>query len=479
MRFWPARLAGPLALSALSAAIGCSSSDPSPAAGSGGAGNGSGGAGASLLDGRACASRLPTVQSFEPARAEHGRALLQNVTLGAGLLPEFVVRNLWVAWGTPAPATDEAYWNAFRDRYGMLEAPFDNGGLPLGMRREASGLTFDCLVCHAGRVAGTTVIGAPNTRVDLESFYDDLLAMRDLAPQFGFPQPPVPYDLDGLTSAAGAQDAFGIGFRLAKAAGIAGVNTEFGPERAPAWWLLRFKQRMYVDGSADASGHRATMATLVAFGVGPDQLAARESDFVDITHFIRSIEPPCWGLTALDSAKMVRGEAVFNATCASCHGNHTGAAPEYPNKVVDRAEVGTDPMRAERFGPTEASYLNASWFGQPPLRSTGGYLAPPLAGVWARAPYLHNGSVPDLRGVIDPAERPARWKRTGTDSDGYDAERVGFRHEAVGTAPDPDTREGRLVYDTTRPGMGNAGHRFGEALTDAERSDLLEYLRGL
>src|SRR5262245_31798255 len=129
MRFRLARFEGPLALSVLLLAIGCSSSDPSPAPGSGGASGGSGG-GSTLLDGRACAPSLPTVQSFEPARAEHGRALLQNVTLGAGLLPEFVVRNLWVAWGTPAPATDEAYWSAFRDRYGMLEAPFDNTGLP-------------------------------------------------------------------------------------------------------------------------------------------------------------------------------------------------------------------------------------------------------------------------------------------------------------------------------------------------------------
>jgi hypothetical protein len=100
-------------------------------------------------------------------------------------------------------------------------------------------------------------------------------------------------------------------------------------------------------------------------------------------------------------------------------------------------------------------------------------------GIWARAPYLHNGSVPDLLGVLDPSQRPTRWKRVGSELDGYDTDRVGFRYEAVDTAPDPSTRDGRLVYDTTREGMGNGGHRYGEALTDAERSDLLEYLRGL
>src|SRR5690606_30539288 len=129
----------------------------------------------------------------------HGEALLRDQTLASGGLPELVVRNLWVAWGTAPPASDAAYWSAFRDRYGMLEAPFDNGGRPLGVRSEGGAISLDCLACHAGRVAGKTFIGAPNTRIDLETFYDDLLTMRELAPMYGFAQPPVPYDLDGLT----------------------------------------------------------------------------------------------------------------------------------------------------------------------------------------------------------------------------------------------------------------------------------------
>jgi hypothetical protein len=431
------------------------------------------------LEGRACSSSLARVQEFDPARAARGQALLQTTALANGLLPEFVVRNLWVAWGTAAPATDAEYWKAFRERYGMLDAPFDNGGLPLGVRRRPDGITFDCMVCHGGRVAGSTILGAPNTRLDLESLYDDLLVMRDLAPMFGFPQPPVPYDLDGFTSAAGAQDAFGLGFRAAKAAGVSDVNTVFGPERAPAWWLLHYKKRAYVDGSADASGHRANMATLVALGFPYAELPSRESDFEDIAHYIRSLESPCWTLTPLDARKVTRGEAIFDANCASCHGGQTGPSAAYPDKVVDRAEVGTDPLRAVQFRNTEATYLNASWFGQPPLTSTGGYLAPPMVGIWARAPYFHNGSVPDLMGLLDSRQRPARWTRSGTELGDYDPDRVGFRYQEVSAAPIPTTREGRLVYDTTRPGMSNGGHQYGDALGDDERADLLEYLRSL
>ncbi len=427
----------------------------------------------------ACGAKLPRAQPFDPARAAHGQLLLQSATLAPGILPELIIRNLWVAWGMPPPATDADFWALARARYGLIEAPFDNGGLPLGMRREAGELiAFDCMLCHGGRVAGITLLGAASTSVDLESFFDDLNTMRELAPALGIPAPPVPFDLAGLTSAPGAQDAFGLGFRFTGPLSQ-GANTNFGPQKPPAWWLLKHKARIYVDGSGDASSHHSMMATLVAFGVTPDQLVAREPDFLDVVHYIRSLEAPCWTLTALDAAKVTRGQALFDATCASCHGVHSGDAAAYPDQIVARAEVGTDPVRAERFTQVEADRLNASWFGEPPFEPTGGYLAQPLAGVWARAPYFHNGSVPHLLGVLDSRQRPARWRRSGVELADYDIERVGLRFEEVGEAIDPSTREGRLVYDTAREGMSNGGHLYGDALSESERADLLEYLRSL
>lgn len=136
-------------------------------------------------------------------------------------------------------------------------------------------------------------------------------------------------------------------------------------------------------------------------------------------------------------------------------------------------------MRAARFTQAEASRLNLSWFGDPPFVATGGYVAQPLSGIWARAPYFHNGSVPTLAGVLEPDKRPMRWRRLVSEGSDYDADRVGLRYEEVSSALDPDTRVGRLVYDTTRPGMGNGGHTYAAGLSDAERADLLEYLRGL
>ena len=421
-----------------------------------------------------CGSDLPRVQSFDTERAARGQTLFESGTLTPGILPEVILRNLWVAWAVAPPATDDEFWQQAAARYGLTRVAGENGGLPLGMGRDASGLVgFNCLLCHAGTIDGTAIIGAANYRVDLESLFDDLLLMRDLAPALGLPLLPVPFELDGFTHAAGAQDAFGLGFRLA------GAAPSFGPQRAPAWWQLHYKERAFADGSGDARSHRSMMATLVAFGVTPDQLMAREEDFIDVFHYLLSLEPPCFSHRPLDAARVARGVTVFDAHCASCHGVHSGDAASYPNQVVPLGMVGTDPVRAERFTSVEAGGLNASWFGDPPFEATGGYLAPPLAGVWARAPFFHNGSVPTLAAVLDPSLRPAVWRRVEVDGSDYDPEHIGLRYEVVASAPDPSTREGRLVYDTSREGMGNEGHDFGAALSQDERTDLLEYLLSL
>src|SRR5690606_34563959 len=137
--------------------------------------------------------------------------------LGRGIMPRLGIDYLWLVWGGGRPTGDE-YWQVFMERYGFHEAPFPNDGLPLGMRDAGGGMvTFDCLMCHSGKVAGQVVIGAPNSRLDMEALYDDLIALNELAPMFGFPSLPVPFDLDGYTIAAGTGDAFGLTFDLALA----------------------------------------------------------------------------------------------------------------------------------------------------------------------------------------------------------------------------------------------------------------------
>jgi hypothetical protein len=95
-----------------------------------------------------------------------------------------------------------------------------------------------------------------------------------------------------------------------------------------------------------------------------------------------------------------------------------------------------------------------------------GYKARPLNGVWATAPYLHNGSIPNLVELLKPAVQRTRMFHVG--SHVYDPANVGFKD-------DPN----QPLFDTSLSGNSNAGHEYGTTLSVQERRDLLEYLKSL
>src|SRR5215831_5041383 len=98
----------------------------------------------------------------------------------------------------------------------------------------------------------------------------------------------------------------------------------------------------------------------------------------------------------------------------------------------------------------------------------GPYAPRPLYGIWAAAPYLHNGSVPTLYHLLLPPEQRPKTFALGKRE--YDPVRLGF---AVHTACDQQD----CVVDTTRTGDGNGGHLFGTDLAEPDRMALLEYLK--
>jgi hypothetical protein len=99
------------------------------------------------------------------------------------------------------------------------------------------------------------------------------------------------------------------------------------------------------------------------------------------------------------------------------------------------------------------------------------YKGRPLEGIWATAPYLHNGSVPTLYDLLlPPAQRPAKFA-VGTRN--FDPTKVGY--DTAPTAPGNS-----FTYDTSLPGNSNKGHVYGVgALSDIQRRELLEYLKSL
>ena len=100
-----------------------------------------------------------------------------------------------------------------------------------------------------------------------------------------------------------------------------------------------------------------------------------------------------------------------------------------------------------------------------------GYVAPPLDGIWATAPYLHNGSVPTLDDLLKSSQRPAKWSRTFDNTADYDAVKIGWKYKVE------TTKSNTKTYDTTQLGYGNQGHIYGDKLTAEERKAVIEYLK--
>jgi mono/diheme cytochrome c family protein len=208
------------------------------------------------------------------------------------------------------------------------------------------------------------------------------------------------------------------------------------------------------------------------------------------------LRPPPWPASfgQPDPGGVERGRALFvQSGCAGCHGlydrergvvGRVGQGDHYM-KVVP---VGTDDERQRSFPPAAAQVLGefggrrqlwgfGAFRGNSPERG-GHYLCAPLDGIWARAPYLHNGSVPTLDALLGQAEaRPKEFFRGSTT---YDPVRVGFESDPKRT---PEG-EGRLFRFRTEgptgpiPGNGNFGHAF--VIADPEqRRDVIEYLKTL
>ena len=105
------------------------------------------------------------------------------------------------------------------------------------------------------------------------------------------------------------------------------------------------------------------------------------------------------------------------------------------------------------------------------FRTTEGYVAVSLDGLWLRGPYLHNGSVPTLADLLEPSD--ARPKQFWRGYDVIDPVKVGFVSEGA-EAQQVGTR-----YDTSLPGNGNGGHLYGTTLSPEIKRALLEYLKTL
>jgi cytochrome c5 len=249
------------------------------------------------------------------------------------------------------------------------------------------------------------------------------------------------------------------------------------PTDVPAWWLMHKKNALYYDGLGRGDFARLSMATAMVSMLDSAEARKIDANFPDVMAYISSLRPPKYP-NPIDQTLANKGKGIFNITCAKCHGTYD-ATPTYPNLLVDLQTVRTDSALANSYftNPQYHTWFNTSWFNQganaAQLLPNHGYVAPPLDGIWATAPYLHNGSVPTLDELLNSAQRPAKWSRTFDNKADFDAVKLGIKYTLQTTKVDVKT------YDTSLFGYGNGGHTFGDKLTTDERKAVIEYLKTL
>jgi len=179
------------------------------------------------------------------------------------------------------------------------------------------------------------------------------------------------------------------------------------------------------------------------------------------------------------SVRAADGRAIYKKYCAECHGaDGKDFRGEYAGQVVPIAAIGTDRRRLDSYTYHVAVNQNMIFAGYENerfshFRKTFGYANAPLDGLWLRAPYLHNGSVPTLRDLLEPSNKRPKTFYRGYDV--YDQKKVGF----VGDVGEEKGRK-YFLYDTQEPGNSNQGHegkRYGTELSAAEKDALVEYLK--
>ncbi len=425
-------------------------------------------------------------------------------------------------------------------------------GAPLGAgivdTAGGEALSFSCATCHTADMFGRTVVGLTNREARANEFFhaassffpaltEDMLrsmtgAEGDSLEMFlrtqdrlGFIGNVIPQvrGLDtslaqvSLSLARRGEDPYATLDDDARRSPRPNDLETFVADSKPAvWWTMRYKTRWLSDGSIVSGNPVYTNFLWNELGRGTDlhdleQWLQDNQDAVDeLTAFVFATEAPrfedFFGVDAVDLEAAQRGQALFDATCASCHGTYekawdlpdtSGLSAEAllaTTRVVYHAQtpvmdVGTDPQRAQGMAAF-ASRLNdlaVSQYMQTVVEVQPGYVPPPLDGIWARYPYLHNQSVPTLCDLLRPADQRTAVFWMGTDDDpdtDYDLDCVGY---PVGEAtPASWQDEPTNEYDTSRPGLGNMGHdewlvdADGNAVfDDADIRDLIEYLETL
>jgi hypothetical protein len=243
-------------------------------------------------------------------------------------------------------------------------------------------------------------------------------------------------------------------------------------------WQQGTQNLAQIDGSVKSPFFRNVAASLAVAG-DPKAVNVQNADIT--AKFISHLPPPAYPF-AVDAKMAERGKELFKTNCGACH-------KQFNDNLYKVELIGTDPNRSRVLNADALALFLKHFVASVPVDyeladSTGakskphglqaadilidrtapanqGYVTNGLEGVWARAPYLHNGSVPTLYHVLAPSERPAKFARG---SASYDPIKVGFQWDIAKLdsyrGVDPTTS----VFDTSWDSSSNSGHNKNLAI---------------
>ncbi|MCA9718793.1 MAG: hypothetical protein KC468_29255, partial [Myxococcales bacterium] len=352
---------------------------------------------------------------------------------------------------------------------------------------------MNCLTCHAGKFNGELVIGLGRHDADFTDDFGALLGLLPTLPEWTDAGKEINkfvgrYDALGpyiQTATIGTNPADNVAVILASHRDpdtlawsdeqLIPIDPPVVPVDTPPWWRVKKKGGHFWNGMSRGD-HRGTMMFASSLCVDTTEKAGEMLGyFNDIRAYLESLEAPQYPW-AVDEQLAAQGKELFECSCAGCHGTYDDdpALETFPNLLIPLEVVGTDSLLGDLASSdlgTLVEWFNSSWYGEITQLYVDdpfvGYAAPPLDGVWATAPYLHNASVPTLELVLDSGKRPDFWRRVDYDSTNYDRDALGWPWEATGGQGTVPAGERRHVYDTSLLGYGNGGHTFGDKFTDS------------
>ncbi len=384
----------------------------------------------------------------------------------------------------------------------------DGQDLPVGFAKRKIGyeaVEGNCSLCHTAQIRRTPeskpelVLGGPAHTLDLEQFQrflygcaadprfnsGNVIASINKIHNLGFVESTIyRFFIIPATKAGLMQQKVAYSWQESRPEQGRGRTDTFNPTKInvfhmpddgtigtvdlPQVWNQKLREKMYLHWDGNNNNiHERNYAAAMAIGATPQSVIP--DSFKRVTDFLLMLQPPPYPF-AVDKSAVERGRPIYAQHCASCHafeGDKTG-------HVDAIASIGTDRHRLDSFtqGLVDRLHdINSPPFKFDAYRKTNGYANVPLDGIWVRAPYLHNGSVPSLQALLQPEkDRPTTFYKG---YDVYDPVHVGFVSDGA------EAQKVGFFMDTNISGNSNQGHTYGVNLSENEKRDLIEYLKTL